>query len=216
MSRIFLQFLLILTFPIIGNAKEPISIPSEIKTSPGRLVRLSVQTDPQDLVVKWIVPGDCDVIPFPDGKTAIFTTPNPGKYQIFLYAALDKNQPTDPVSCTIIVEGASPPPGDPFRLAIQEALRQDGATTEQRNILFTFYNTTAPSIVSALNFNNLSDFQSELRNRLLLPPNSLINTRRLISQEFLNAFGSQDRPFDSTKDKQTALQLFTKIAVAVK
>lgn len=198
-----------------GLLAQEISLPTNIKTSPGRLVPINVTTNGS--IVRWASPEDCDLIPFPDGRTAIFSSMVPGKYRILAWTAKD-NVPSQAAVCVVTVEGSAPTPpgpGDPFRMAVQNALKADNASASEREVIYNFYNSTAPGITGGLSFKLLSEFQSELRQRNVLPSTAIPLTRKLIAQEFTTTFGAQDRAF-TQEDKVAAQQLFLKLAAALK
>lgn len=102
------QLVLLSTFFVGGIGDAPsIAIDKEIKAHPSRNIILKVKTDCKK--VNWIKPvEDCDLIVFPDTKTAIFLAPNPGVYRVIVYTAAG-DEPSDPAVCTITV-GNQPPP----------------------------------------------------------------------------------------------------------
>ena len=63
-----------------------ITLPPEVTAQPGRLVRLTATTDGK--LVRWqLASNEADLVPFPDGKTALFCSPKPGRFTVFAWSA---------------------------------------------------------------------------------------------------------------------------------
>lgn len=109
MSRPALCLALSLLLPALTFAEPHVTLPTEIKAKPGRLIRITADSTGKQ--VRWLAGSDeCDLIPFPDGKAAIFSAPSPGRYRVFAWTA-EGDIPSEAAVCTIVVEGPSPPPG---------------------------------------------------------------------------------------------------------
>jgi hypothetical protein len=92
-------------------AQPTVKLPREVAAKPGRLVRLEAESTGK--VIRWILASDdADLIPFPDGKIAIFSSPTPGRYRVYAYTAAG-DSPSEPAVCLITVgtPGPTPPPG---------------------------------------------------------------------------------------------------------
>lgn len=89
-----------------------VTLPGELKTKPGRLLKIEAKSDAKSLV--WIAPeGDADLISDTSGKWAIFSAPAPGRYRVVV-VGVSGDQAAGPAVCWVIVEGAAPPkPPDP-------------------------------------------------------------------------------------------------------
>src|SRR5687768_17332652 len=98
---------------ILAAAGPPtISLPPEVAAPPGRIVKLTAVTDGK--LVRWQLAGDdADLIPFPDGKTALFCSPKPGRFTVFAWTAAG-DEPSEAAKCVITVGEPQPiPPPKP-------------------------------------------------------------------------------------------------------
>ena len=100
------------------DAQEPkkddayIKILNKVQAKPGRLVKLTVQTNGK--MVKWFSASDeNDLVVSDSGLWAIFCATNPGDYRIFVYTSIN-DIPTDPQLCLVTVAGAQPIPVPPI------------------------------------------------------------------------------------------------------
>ncbi len=83
-----------------------VELPAEMRVKVKRLAKIVAKCDGP---VKWLnLHEDLDLIPGENGKTAIVLGARPGRYKIAAYTA-DKDGPSDPAYCTVIVEDDAPP-----------------------------------------------------------------------------------------------------------
>ena len=88
-----------------------IKIAEKIQAKPGRLLKISVQTNGK--IVKWFSASDeNDLVVSDSGLWAIFCAVNPGEYRIFVYTSIN-DVPTDPQLCLVTVAGQQPQPNPP-------------------------------------------------------------------------------------------------------
>ncbi len=105
MKRVLATFLvLIATAPLWADLK----IPEQVSAKPGRMVRILSTHDGTDPVLWVNTSEDADLIASETGKYAIFSAVTPGKYRIAAYST-EKGKATEPVYCTVTVEGVVPP-----------------------------------------------------------------------------------------------------------
>lgn len=120
MIRIFVALIILFSCYSL-DAQEPkktlvkdepyIKIADKVQAKPGRLVKLTVQTNGK--IVKWFSASDeNDLVVSDSGLWAIFCATNPGDYRIFVYTSVN-DIPTDPELCLVTVSGAQPPPVPP-------------------------------------------------------------------------------------------------------
>ena len=77
---------LLLTAPAQPPAAPVVALPAEVLAAPGRIVQLKAETAGKR--VRWaLASDDADLIPFPDGKVALFSTPKPGRYLVLAWTA---------------------------------------------------------------------------------------------------------------------------------
>ena len=90
---------LLLAASLLGT--PTIALPAEVNASPGRLVKLTATTEGK--LVRWVLASDdADLVPFPDGKTALFCSPKPGRYVVFAWTAAG-DVPSEAAKCVVVV-----------------------------------------------------------------------------------------------------------------
>lgn len=111
-----------------------VKLPAEVKAQPGRLVKLAAATEGK--AVRWLVTSeDADLVPFPDGKTAIFCASRPGRYAVYAWTAAG-DIPSEAARCVVVVGDpvppvpppgppVPPPPTDPLRVKVKAAFDAD-------------------------------------------------------------------------------------------
>lgn len=125
------------------GAEPIVRLPATVHAKPGRLVKLTAETDCKQ--VRWFVCGDADLIPSESGKWAIFSAPAVGSYRVVAFTAAG-DVPSEPAVCAVVVEGPTPPepptpptppPDDPFVSALQAAYGADvdqGKADHKKNL----------------------------------------------------------------------------------
>src|SRR5437762_12251327 len=95
---------LLLTGLTANACADPVvKLPAEIKAKPGRLLKLQAETGGK--LVRWVVcSDDADLIPFGDGKSAIFCAPSAGRYRILAWTA-EGDVPSEAAVCLVVVAG---------------------------------------------------------------------------------------------------------------
>lgn len=89
-----------------------VTLPTTLAAKPGRLIKITATTDGK--VVRWINGSlDADLIPMESGLSAIFSSPNPGKYLIYAYTAA-ADVPSEPAQCLVVVGDPGPGPAPPI------------------------------------------------------------------------------------------------------
>lgn len=112
--KVFRCLPLIAALSLVAIAPSPIQaggavvVPGEVKAKPGRLVRLTAESDGK--IIRWAIGSeDADLIPSESGRYAIFSSPTPGRYLVLAWTCVG-GEPTEAARCVVIVEG-TPPPG---------------------------------------------------------------------------------------------------------
>ncbi len=222
--RIICLFLMLL--PAMAPAAEPkkdvappgpaITLPSELKARPGRLLLIQAKTDGK--IIRWVsLSEDADLLPYLD-QSAIFSAPSPGRYRVLAYTAAG-DTPSLPAITTVVVEGPSPPvppgpgpgpnPADPFMQGLRTAYaaETDAAKAQQVALLAALYRNVAASTVNQQELKTLGDLYQVLRTAgaALLPATALPKVRRVIADELDRTLGTNAAmPLDDASRKKVA------------
>jgi hypothetical protein len=194
-----------------------ISLPPEVNAPPGRIVKLSATTEGK--LVRWQLAGDdADLVPFPDGKTALFCSPKPGRFTVFAWTA-GGDEPSEAAKCVIVVgEGPPPKPVDALAAEFRKLLAADGTAEKLAHLvqLAALYREAAkyadhPDVKTA----------GELATRIraaaasLLPADALISVRKRIAEEIAKELPvDTDAALDATTRRKAAA-LFLRIATSL-
>ena len=91
---------------LILCAPPGVTLPAEVATPPGRIVVLKAETGGE--VVRWASLAEgVDLVPFPDGKTALFCSPNPGRFTVLAWTAAG-NVPSEAARVVVVVGAPAP------------------------------------------------------------------------------------------------------------
>jgi hypothetical protein len=83
-------------------------LPAEVNAAPGRAVVLKATSPGKQ--IRWLLPSsDADLVPFPDGKTAVFAAPKPGRYSVYAWTAAG-DVPGEAARCVVVVGEPVPVP----------------------------------------------------------------------------------------------------------
>ena len=123
-----------LTLPILlAVAVDPaprVTLPAEVVAQPGRIVRLQAETTGS--LVRWaLASDDAYLVPFPDGKVALFASPKPGRYLVLAWTAVG-DVPSEAARCVVVVGEPEPPPGPADPLAADLRRLFDADTTPDK------------------------------------------------------------------------------------
>lgn len=106
-----LTSVMLLIFLASASYGQTITLPKEVTGYPGSFIEVPATTDSE--IVKWVsITSGLNVFPtdlLKNTKTAVVTSPFPGRYELLAYTAKD-NVPSDPAKTIIIIE-KSPGPG---------------------------------------------------------------------------------------------------------
>jgi hypothetical protein len=204
-------------FALGADPSPQVELPSEVAARPGRLVRLEARTAGR--VVRWaLASDDADLVPFPDGKVALFTSPTPGRYLVLAWTAAG-DVPSEAARCVVVV-GEPPPPGPADQLT--EDLRrlfEADRTPEKAAHLAQL----AAVYREAVRYADHPDVRTtaELAGRIraaansLLPADALVPLRKRVAEEV-----ARHLPADGDRDldlalRKTAAGLFDRIATSL-
>lgn len=203
-----------------------VTLPKAATAPPGRLLRLTAETTcPQ---VRWLLASeDADLIPFPDGKTALFSAPRPGRYLVFAWTAAG-DVPSEAARCVVTVGDPAPPrppdppPGpppapNPLRERLRKAFDADPGTepvkSESRRYLAELYRQGAVFAQSA-EVKTAEALVAKLKAAgSNLTGDTLPGTRKAIAAELAEAF-PDDAPLTDA-DRLRAATLFRSLAEAL-
>lgn len=208
---------------MLAPSGPAVSLPAEVKAKPGRLVRLEAQTDGK--LVRWAMASeDADLIPFPDGRVAIFSAERPGRYLVLAWTAAG-DVPSEAARCVVVVGEPAPPPGppqppapaDPLAEALQSAyVRENPADRGSlAGMLASVYRSGAADAASAPTWGALFDGMAHKAAGLGVN-GRLMAVQTAVREELARLALPTDR--DATLDaagRALASQAFTRVAVAL-
>jgi hypothetical protein len=174
--------------PAVADDPPVLRLPAEVRGRPGRLVVVTAET--AGARVRWHAcagPDRPDLWHPPDGKTLLFCTPTPGRYELVAWTAAG-NEPTEAVACVVLIETPEPPPApDPFAAALQTAWAGESAPDKarQRDLLASLYSVAAQDTVRQPQLQTVGDLLAALQQaaRSLLPAEALPKVRAAIATE---------------------------------
>ena len=90
----------------LSAAPVGVTLPAEVSTPPGRIVVLKAETAGE--VVRWASLAEgVDLLPFPDGKTAVFCSSTPGRFTVLAWTA-SGNVPSEAARVVVVVGTPTP------------------------------------------------------------------------------------------------------------
>jgi hypothetical protein len=206
---------------LLAFAVEPtpvVTLPTEVSAQPGRIVRLQAQTDGK--LVRWaLASDDADLVPFPDGKVALFSSPEPGRYLVLAWTAVG-DVPSEAARCVVVVGAPTPPPGptDPLAADLRRLFDADATKDKETHLA-----QLAAVYREAVRFADHPDVRTaaELAGRIraaansLLPADALVPLRKRVAEEIARHLPADgDRDLDPATRK-TAAELFDRVATAL-
>lgn len=101
-------------------AGQDLKLPAEVRGEPAAFVTVLAETSGKSVKFYPLDPG-LSVFPaalLANPKATVVTAAQPGRYRILAYTA-NGDTPSDPVVCTVVIGGSSPPPvDDPLATAL--------------------------------------------------------------------------------------------------
>jgi len=201
--------LLLLSFQSLAEPSG-VLLPAEVNAAPGRLVQLKAETN--GTLVKWaLASNDADLVPFPDGKLAVFAAAKPGRYLVLAWTA-SGNEPSDAARCVVVVGDAKPV--DAFATEMQKLFDADVSPDKPQRV-----RQLAEVYRSAKGFAEKPEVRTvgQLAERLkatasALPPDVLMPLRTRIAEEIARTLPADAAKVLDAKERRTAVQLFDHIA----
>lgn len=206
----------ILLLPLaFSQAPAPaVKLPSEIKGLPGRIVRLTAETSEKN--VRWyLVSEDADLVPFPDGKVALFTAPKAGRYAVLAWTAAG-DIPSDAAKCVVVV-GDPPGPGpvEPVARDLRKLFADDSTSDKSKHVaqLAALYRE-AIAYAEKAEVATAGDLAARIRSAAstLIPSEALVGIRKRIAEEIAKELPIEgDKPLDAAT-RAKAAKLFERLA----
>jgi len=204
--------LLLLSFQSFAELPG-VLLPAEVNAAPGRLVQLKAETN--GTLVKWaLASNDADLVPFPDGKLAVFAAAKPGRYLVLAWTA-SGNEPSDAARCVVVVGDAKPV--DAFASEMQKLFDADVSPDKPQRV-----RQLAEVYRSAKGFAEKPEVRTvgQLAERLkatasALPPDVLMPLRTRIAEEIARTLPADAAKVLDAKERRTAVQLFGRIATTL-
>jgi hypothetical protein len=211
--------------PAARRDPPPLRLPAEVRGRPGRLV--TVEADTPAAHVRWHACRGADIPdlwPSPDGKTLLFCTPTPGRYELIAWAAAG-DVPTDAVGCSVFIETPEPPvppppePADPFRAALRAAWDAETAPDRaaHRDRLASLYRVAGQDTVRQPQLHTAGELFAALRQAAasLVPADALPTVRAAIAAELRATLPTApDAPLDAaTRDR--CAEAFARVSQAL-
>ncbi len=207
---------LVLASLALGQVPAPsVKLPAEVAGQPGRIVQLKAEaTGPH---VRWfLVSEDADLVPFPDGKVALFSSPKAGKYTVLAWTAAG-DVPSDAAKCVIVVAGspAPPPIPSPFARDLQKLYADDATADKAKPLaqLVALYRE-AVAFAEKADVATTGDLAAHIRaaGGTLLAADALVGVRKRIAEEIAKELSTDaDKPLDAAT-RTKAAKLFEQIA----
>lgn len=211
------SFAWVVAFTLLVEPVPKLTLPAEVAAAPGRVTRLTAVTDGAQ--VRWAAfdPAEVDLIPFPDGKTALFCAAKPGRYVVLAWTAAG-DVPSEAARCVVVVSNAPVPP-EPGSLTaeLRKLIADDsGATREQVELLAAVYRE-ATKYADRPDVPTAAELAARIRAaaQSLLPPTALVAVRKRLAQEIAKQLPADgEQPLDAATRKKAAA-LFETLATSL-
>jgi hypothetical protein len=203
-----------LPFALAQMPEPSIKLPAEAKGQPGRIVRLTAETAAKH--VRWyLVSEDADLVPFPEGRVALFSAPKAGRYVVLAWTAAG-DVPSDAVKCVVVIgEPVVPAPADPFARDLKKQFVEDGSADKAKHLaqLAALYRE-AIAYAEKVDVATAGDLANRIRAAAstLIPAEALVGVRKRIAEEIAKELPQDgDKPLDAAT-RVKAAKLFERIA----
>lgn len=203
---------LLFCFPVAG-----VKLPAEVAAPPGRIVVLKADT--QNEVVRWASLAEgVDLVAFPDGKTALFCSPTPGRFAVLAWTAAG-NVPSEAARVVVVVGATPTPPGPPPAGDFAQELRALAAAephVDSLKRLAAAYRAAAgasgePAVATA------GQLAGRVRDlvRAAVPAESLVAVRRRVAQESAARLPAGAESPLTPEMRRSAAKLFAEVALVL-
>ncbi|HVK08847.1 MAG TPA: hypothetical protein VM597_08740 [Gemmataceae bacterium] len=206
-----------LLLAFVAGPVPAVTLPVEVSAQPGRLVRLQAQTDGK--LVRWaLASDDADLVPFPDGKVALFSSPKPGRYLVLAWTAA-ADVPSEAARCVVVVGGPPPPgPADPLAADLRRLFDADATKDRETHLA-----QLAAVYREVVTFADHPDVRTaaELAGRIraaansLLPADALVPLRKRVAEEIARHLPADGDRELTPATRKTAAELFDRVATAL-
>jgi hypothetical protein len=199
---------------LVLAADPTVKLPAEVAAQPGRIVTLKASTEGK--LVRWaLASDDADLIPFPDGKTALFSSPKPGRYLVLAWTAAG-DVPSEAARCVVVV--ATAPPTDAFVADLQKLFADDKTSDKLAHLaqLAALYRE-AVAFADNADVRTAAELAARIRAAAgsLVPADALVPLRKRLAEEIGKSLPLDgEQTLDPTTRKKAA-ELFDRIAAAL-
>ncbi len=197
-----------------------VTLPAEARTPPGRVLKLAADTAGRQ--VRWaLVSDDADLVPFPDGKVALFCAPKPGRYTVLAWTAA-ADVPSEAARCVVVVGDSPSPtppsPADPLAADVRKLFADDPSPDKAGHLaqLAVLYRE-AVKYADAADVRTAGELAARIRTAAssLVPPGALVPVRKRVADEIAKHLPVDgDVPLDAGT-RRTAAALFARVATAL-
>ncbi len=188
-----------------------VKLPAEVSAPVGRVVLLKADTPGK--VVRWVTAADgVDLVPFPDGKSAVFCSPTAGRFTVFAWTAAG-DVPGDAARCVVVVGGPAPVPAGTFAAELKALVIAEPAGKGLVPALAAAYRDAA-KLPDRVDVVTAGDLAGRVRGVVLaaVGPDALPGVRARIAAEVTKRLPADpDTPLDAATRKAAA-ELFADIA----
>ena len=206
--------ILLLPLAIAQMPSPAVKLPSEIKGLPGRIVRLTAETAEKN--VRWyLVSEDADLVPFPDGKVALFTAPKPGRFTVLAWTAAG-DIPSDAAKCVVVIgDPPGPVPVEPVARDLRKLFADDSTSDKSKHVaqLAALYRE-AIAYAEKAEVATAGDLAARIRAAAstLIPADALVGIRKRVAEEIAKELPADgEKPLDAAT-RAKAAKLFERIA----
>lgn len=223
-----MQFLAL--FALLSLGEVPLTLPQEVKGKPGEFLVIKADTPSPTVRFVLLDPGLSLFPPdlLKDAKVCVVYAPKPGRYRVLAFCAKG-DEPSQPVTVQVIIEGDTPTPPtppapgpvDPLAQRFQATYTADkgdpAANRTQLSNLTGLYQAVAEISRDPTHFKTMGDVLTELQAtaRAMVRPDVLVELRKLIAAEVNATLGTNAAlTLDAVKRAQVT-DCFTRIAKAL-
>jgi hypothetical protein len=208
---------LFLTALLAQPPSPAIKLPDEVKAAPGRIVRLTAETTGRH--VRWhLAADDADLVPFPDGAAAVFSSPKPGRYTVLAWTAAG-DVPSDAAKCVVVVgDPPGPAPADPLARDLGKLFAEDATADKPAHAaqLAALYRE-AVAFAEKADVATTGDLAARIRAAAatLVPADALVGLRKRIAEEVAKELSTDgEKPLDAAT-RTKAAKLFDRVATTL-
>ncbi len=204
---------------VVCGADPPmVSLPKELSTPPGRLLKIPAET--VSPMVRWYLATDgADLLAFPDGKSAVFVSPKAGRFVVLAWTAAG-DVPSELAQCIVQVGEAVPPspPESEFVVELRKRFAADlGEFKATHAAQLASVYRDAVKLADRPELRTVGELAAKLRQAVagLLPANALLAVRQRIAEEIAAELPiDTDTPL-SPESRARAAKRFALIATAL-